>query len=210
MTTKDGGRVTANLVVSGLGGLHSPKHADINGLKGFEGPVFHTAEWPDGFDLKGRRVAIIGTGASAAQVLPAIADDVAEVTVFQRSAAWVFPRLARDIPEKTRARFRRYPWLMRAYRWFLWTFMDVMGMLSLRRNGLLAKRLKQTGLKHLEESVRDPALRQAHARLRARLQAPRHRRRLPDHIQPRACTSGDRPHRPRRGEGRARRERQIA
>lgn len=159
VTTKDGGRVTANLVVSGLGGLHSPKHADIEGLKGFEGPVFHTAEWPDGFDLKGRRVAIIGTGASAAQVLPAIADDVADVTVFQRSAAWVFPRLARDIPEKTRARFRRYPWLMRAYRWFLWTFMDVMGMLSLRRNGLLAKRLKQTGLKHLEESVRDPALR---------------------------------------------------
>ena len=71
-------------MVSGLGGLHSPKHADIKGLKGFEGPVFHTAEWPDGFDLKGRRVAIIGTGASAAQVLPAIADDVAEVTVFQR------------------------------------------------------------------------------------------------------------------------------
>ena len=63
VTTKDGGRVTANLVVSGLGGLHSPKHADIKGLKGFEGPVFHTAEWPDGFDLKGRRVAIIGTGA---------------------------------------------------------------------------------------------------------------------------------------------------
>ena len=95
VTTKDGGRVTANLVVSGLGGLHSPKHADIEGLKGFEGPVFHTAEWPDGFDLKGRRVAIIGTGAIAAQVLPAIADDVADVTVFQRSAAWVFPRLAR-------------------------------------------------------------------------------------------------------------------
>ena len=156
MTTKDGGRVTANLVVSGLGGLHSPKHADIEGLKGFEGPVFHTAEWPDGFDLKGRRVAIIGTGAMP----PRCCRRLPTTSPTSPSFSARLPgcsRGLRDIPEKTRARFRRYPWLMRAYRWFLWTFMDVMGMLSLRRNGLLAKRLKQTGLKHLEESVRDPA-----------------------------------------------------
>ncbi len=80
-------------------------------------------------NLKGRRVAIIGTGASAAQVLPEIAKDVADVTVFQRSAAWVFPRLAHDIPEQRRALFGRMPWLMRLYRWFLWLMMDVIGTL---------------------------------------------------------------------------------
>jgi cation diffusion facilitator CzcD-associated flavoprotein CzcO len=153
------GTVTADLVVSGLGGLHVPKHADIAGLDAFAGTTFHTAEWNHDVDLTGKRVAIIGTGASAAQVLPAIAAQVGDVTVFQRTAAWVFPRMAREIPEERRARFRRHPSLMRLYRWFLWTLMDVVGVLSLRRGGLLAKRLKKAGLDHLDASVRDPELR---------------------------------------------------
>jgi cation diffusion facilitator CzcD-associated flavoprotein CzcO len=157
--TEDGRQLTANVVVSGLGGLHLPNHATISGIDSFDGTLFHTAQWNHTHDLKGRHVAIIGTGASTAQVLPGIADDVAQVTVFQRSAAWVFPRLAHDIPERRRATFRRFPWLMRLYRWFLWLVMDVTGTLSLRRNSWFSNQLKNVGLAHLEASVIDPDLR---------------------------------------------------
>jgi cation diffusion facilitator CzcD-associated flavoprotein CzcO len=155
----DGREVCADVVVSGLGGLHLPNRVKFPGLESFAGTRFHTAEWNHAHDIKGRRVAIIGTGASTAQVLPGIAGDVAEVTVFQRSAAWVFPRLAHDISERRRALFRRMPWLMRLYRWYLFTFMDSLGTMSLRRKGWFAARLKKRGLQHLADSVRDPELR---------------------------------------------------
>ncbi len=157
--TTSGDRISADVVVSGLGGLHMPNHAQIEGRESFTGPLFHTAQWDHSQDLRGRRVAIIGTGASAAQVLPEIAPLVADVTVFQRSAAWVFPRLATDISDARRDTFRRHPWLMRLYRWFLWTLMDVMGTVSLRRGSLMSKRLKKVGIAHIEASVADPQLR---------------------------------------------------
>ena len=157
---KDGATIDAALVVSGLGGLHLPNHADLEGMDTFAGTSFHTAQWNHEHDLTGRRVAIIGTGASAVQVLPAIAEQVEEVSVFQRSAAWVFPRLAREIPEERRAMFRRSKLLLRLYRWFLWMFMDVLGFLSLRRGSWMADRLRRVGLDHLESSVKDPVLRQ--------------------------------------------------
>lgn len=79
--------------------------------------------------------------------------------MFQRSAAWVFPRLATDISDERRALFRKHRWLMRLYRWFLWAMMDVMGTLYLRRGSFLSKRLRKAGLTHLENSVTDPQLR---------------------------------------------------
>jgi cation diffusion facilitator CzcD-associated flavoprotein CzcO len=157
--TADGRGLVADLVVSGLGGLHLPNRATIEGIETFAGARFHTALWDHTQGLAGKRVAIIGTGASAAQVLPEIAKEAADVTVFQRSAAWVFPRLAHGIPAQRRTLFRRMPWLMRLYRWALWSMMDVVGTLSLRRNGWFAARLKKVGLDHLEKSVADPALR---------------------------------------------------
>jgi cation diffusion facilitator CzcD-associated flavoprotein CzcO len=159
VNTADGETITADVVVSGLGGLHLPNHPKLAGLADFEGTVFHTAEWNHDHDLEGRRVAIIGTGASAAQVLPEIADEVAEVSVFQRSAAWVFPRQVAELSEERRARFRRSPWRMRLFRWFLFVLLDGVGVLSLRRNTWFARLLKKTGLRHLNNSVNDPELR---------------------------------------------------
>ncbi len=156
IATRNGENIVADTVVSGLGGLHLPKKIDFEGRDTFRGEMFHTAEWPEGVNLRGKRVALIGTGASAAQTLPGIAGDVADVTVFQRSAAWVFPRLARDISESRRSIFRNVPFAMRAYRSFLFLFMDVMGVWSLRRGTFMAKRLREAGLKHLDESVKDP------------------------------------------------------
>ncbi len=157
--TASGGRYEADVVVSGLGGLHLPNRAQIDGLDAFEGERFHTAEWNHAHDLKGRRVAMIGTGASAAQVLPEIAPDVEHVTVFQRSAAWVFPRMAREIPEARREVFRRSPWRMKLHRWFTWLLMDALGVTSLRRGSWFNERMKRIGLKHLETSVHDPETR---------------------------------------------------
>ncbi len=159
IATKNGQTITADTVVSGLGGLHLPKKIEFEGREAFRGEMFHTAEWRDDVDLKGKKVAMIGTGASAAQILPGIADDVGDVTVFQRSAAWVFPRLAREISENRRSVFRNVPFAMRAYRTFLWLAMDVMGVWSLRRGTFMADRLKKAGLQHLQDSVADPNVR---------------------------------------------------
>lgn len=157
--TATGEHLVADAVVSGLGGLHQPKHADLPGLDNFAGTRFHTARWRHDHDLRGRRVAMIGTGASAAQVLPAIAGDVAEVTVFQRSAAWVFPRMAAEIPPARRRLFRDHPLLMRLYRWLLFLLLDVAGVLSLRRGSRMHARLERAAKDFLERSVEDPETR---------------------------------------------------
>lgn len=158
--TKNGTTFHAAVVVSGLGGLHVPQHSDIRGLEDFQGPKFHTARWDKNCSLEGKKVAIIGTGASAAQVLPAIAEVVDEVSVFQRSAAWVLPRLAQEIDEDRRKLFRSRPWVMRLYRWYLWVLMDVLGTASLRNGSFMNRRITQIAKKHLEASVVDSDLRQ--------------------------------------------------
>lgn len=157
--TRDGSVLQAEVVVSGLGGLHLPNRLKAPGIEEFNGRRFHTALWDDDYDLSDKRVALIGTGASAAQALPGIAPIAKQVTVFQRKAAWVFPRMSAEISDQRRELFNKYPWLMRLYRWFVWLQMDVLGILSLRRNGPLSKRLKQTALDHLAESVSDPEIR---------------------------------------------------
>lgn len=89
VTTVVGEVLTADVVITATGQLNKPKFPIIKGLNTFRGPIFHTAQWPADLDLTGKRVAIVGTGASAMQVLPAIAPTVGHATVFQRSPQWV-------------------------------------------------------------------------------------------------------------------------
>ncbi|MFF5988326.1 flavin-containing monooxygenase [Prauserella flavalba] len=117
----------ANAVITAVGQLNRPKVPDIPGLSSFAGPAFHSAEWPEDLDLTGKRVAVIGSGASAMQIVPAIAGQVSELTVFQRSPQWIAE--ARDV-------FRPYTsaqhWLMDNVPFYLdwyrarlaWTFND--------------------------------------------------------------------------------------
>lgn len=110
----DGSRQTvrANVVISAVGAFNKPKMPNIAGLDTFAGPVVHTARWPtDGLDLKGKRVAVIGNGASAMQLVPAIADEVASVTVFQRSPQWAAPfeKFLTPVPEPVRFLLREVP-----------------------------------------------------------------------------------------------------
>ena len=111
-----GKALTARVLVSAMGVLHHAAIPDINGLEGFAGKVVHTALWDKSLDLSGRNVAVIGTGASAIQVVPAIADEVASMTVFQRTPPWIVPKFDRAFDADEHHRFRRFPWLRRMLR----------------------------------------------------------------------------------------------
>lgn len=117
----------ANVVISAVGLLNVPKMPDIAGLDTFEGPCFHSARWPEGLDVRGKRVAVIGNGASAMQIVPAIAPQVAQVTVFQRSKQWAAPfeRFQKPVPEAARFLLREVPYYQPWYRQRLaWIFND--------------------------------------------------------------------------------------
>ncbi|GAB2532521.1 flavin-containing monooxygenase [Nocardia heshunensis] len=92
VSTDRGDVYTARFLVPALGGIEVPKLPDIPGLESFTGKVMHTSQWDHDYDLTGKRVAVIGTGASALQLIPTIADAVDHLTVFQRRAIWIAPK----------------------------------------------------------------------------------------------------------------------
>jgi cation diffusion facilitator CzcD-associated flavoprotein CzcO len=100
--TDSGDTITARHVVDATGVLTHPKLPDIPGIDDFEGATLHTARWDHSQDLAGKRVAVIGTGASAVQVIPVIADEVAHLTVFQRTPIWCLPKYDAPIPPRAR------------------------------------------------------------------------------------------------------------
>ena len=106
----------ARAVVLGVGPLSRPNIPDIEGLADFEGAAFHSAQWDHDFDLKGKKVGVIGTGASAIQIVPAIAEEVDELVVFQRTPPWVMPRSQRTYSELEKKLFATIPGLQRLYR----------------------------------------------------------------------------------------------
>lgn len=102
----DGAEATCRVLISAVGFLNVPRMPDWPGLETFRGPAFHTARWEHEHDLRGARVAIIGTGSSAAQILPEIAPIAGHVTVFQREPGWVMPKGDRDFTPEERAELR--------------------------------------------------------------------------------------------------------
>ena len=113
----------ANAMISAVGQLNRPNIPDIAGRETFAGPAFHSARWDHGVDLKDKRVAVIGTGASAAQFIPAIAPDVAELYVYQRTPNWFVPvpTYHDDVPDGLRWLFRHVPYYAHWYRfWMFW------------------------------------------------------------------------------------------
>jgi 4-hydroxyacetophenone monooxygenase len=120
-------RHSAAVLISATGQLNRPKVPEVPGIDGFSGPIFHSARWPEDLDVTGKRVAVIGTGASAMQVVPAIADRVAALTVFQRSPHWVAPNenYFREIGEDKHWLHANVPFYQAWYRARLaWTFND--------------------------------------------------------------------------------------
>lgn len=115
--SKDGDIVRACAVISATGPLSQPARPSLPGMESFEGVMFHSAQWRHDVDLTGKRVGIVGTGASAIQIVPAIADRVAHLDVFQRTPPWVLPRDDRPAPRWRRSLYRRVPFLQRLHRW---------------------------------------------------------------------------------------------
>ena len=114
--TTTGGTVLAEVLVAACGQLTRPARPDVPGLAAFRGTVLHSASWDPAVDLRGRRLVVVGTGASAIQIVPAVVSDVARLTVFQRSAAHLVPKPDRRYSTPHHLLFRWAPWWRRAAR----------------------------------------------------------------------------------------------
>ncbi|MEO3787624.1 NAD(P)/FAD-dependent oxidoreductase [Actinocorallia sp. B10E7] len=112
----DGGRLTARFLVSAVGPLDQIKNPAIPGIDTFKGDIVHTARWNHDLDLAGRKVAVIGTGASGLQVIPKLAEQAADLKVYQRTPIWVLPKVDLPIPAPVRSLFRLAPPLQRLVR----------------------------------------------------------------------------------------------
>ncbi len=158
----DGGSLETDVLVPACGQLSRPAKPRIPGLESFAGPVFHSAEWDHDVDLTGKRVAVIGTGASAIQFVPAIVDRVAAMTVFQRSAPYLIPKPDRRYGALTRALLRTAPaarWPGRAF----WTLFFETGALGFTRFPALTPPFRWAHNAMVRRQVPDAGLR---ARLR--------------------------------------------
>lgn len=125
VTVGKGEVVQADMVVSATGGLSQPVYPNIPGIDDFEGNLFHSARWDHDYDLKGKKVGVIGTGASAIQFVPEIAPDVEKLHLFQRTPPWVLSKPDRAISERERERFRRRPFWQRLWRRALYWFLEM-------------------------------------------------------------------------------------
>ncbi len=153
------GSLTADFLVGGGGGLSEPKMPDIPGIPSFAGTAFHSAQWNHAHDLTGRKVAIIGTGASTVQFLPIVQKSAGHITLFQRTPPWVFPHRTRPTKAVERAAYKRFPWTQRVSRSRQYWFAEaVLGSLLIHNSAKL-HRLESLGTKFIERQVADPELR---------------------------------------------------
>jgi cation diffusion facilitator CzcD-associated flavoprotein CzcO len=152
-----GGPRTARHVVVATGALAEPVEPDLPGLASFKGARFHSARWNHDFDLTGKRVAVIGTGASAVQFVPAIAPRVEHLTLFQRTPPWIMPRHDHEIGARARRIFRAVPLAQRLTRAAIYCQFEWM-ILGFRHPPLM-RLAERRARRHLETQVADPVLR---------------------------------------------------
>jgi len=159
--TDTGQEYVAQFLVSGAGGLHIPLIPDIEGIDEFRdagGDMFHSAQWDHGVDITGKRVAVIGTGASAIQIVPEIVGDVAELQLYQRTPAWVMPRPNNAFPEWTRRMFATVPGTRALMRASIYWIHEAVGFAMTRQPRLL-KLGELMGRWNIRRSVKDAELR---------------------------------------------------
>ncbi|GAA5088096.1 flavin-containing monooxygenase [Nocardia iowensis] len=152
------GSFTADTVVSAVGALCEPALPDIKGINDFQGEIFHSARWNHDADLTGKRVAIIGTGASAIQIVPAIAGKVAQLDVYQRTAPWLLPRLDRPYTKPERLAFKYLPGYQRLSRAAIYAARETQ-VVGLAKVPALMQAFELLAKAKLHYEVRDPELR---------------------------------------------------
>jgi cation diffusion facilitator CzcD-associated flavoprotein CzcO len=148
----------ADILVTACGQLSVPKVPPIPGLESFEGPAFHTAHWRHDVDLTGQRVAVIGTGCSAIQVVPAIQPTVGHVDVYQRSPGWTIPKMDYAYRERTKRLLERFPVLQRLDRAAIFAFMEI-GALGMTTKQWLLGPFRALGRRQITKAISDEELR---------------------------------------------------
>ncbi|SDP37385.1 Predicted flavoprotein CzcO associated with the cation diffusion facilitator CzcD [Pedococcus dokdonensis] len=160
LTVADGRQWTCDALVLGAGALHEPRLPEIEGLSSFAGTLAHTAQWPEGTDLTGQRVGVVGTGASAVQLVPAVAPVAAHTTVFQRTAAWTMSKRDEEWSPARQRLFARWPAVQRLVRWRTYWSLEARAPLFVRFPGL-ARLVERIALRELAAAVPDPVTRAA-------------------------------------------------
>lgn len=153
------GDYSSEVLVMATGPWHRPRRPEVPGLAEFPGPVFHTAQWDHTVDLAGRRVAVVGSGASAVQVVPAIQEQAAAVHVFQRTAQWILPKPDFPVPRALGWCLRHLPGAQRVMRSAQFRMQEGFGYVF--RHPRLVRPLQAAARAHLHLAVRDRRLRQA-------------------------------------------------
>ncbi len=157
VTLEDGEQLEANYLIGGTGGLSIPSLPNIKGRDSFDGPSLHTAEWDKTVDISGKRVAVIGTGASAIQLIPSIADKVSALKVFQRTPTWVLPKPDREYFGFEKWLFRKLPFLMRLYRNMIYWRNELFATAFVRKTGIFS--IPQwLANRQISKNIKDPEL----------------------------------------------------
>jgi cation diffusion facilitator CzcD-associated flavoprotein CzcO len=157
LTDRTGRTLHVRSIILSTGPFSHPKLPEIPGIESFAGDTLHSARWK-AQDLTGKRVAVIGTGASAVQIVPSLAATTAQLTVFQRSAAWIGDRMDHVVPESRQKRYRQHPWIQAFERGILYWTLELRGQMMLG-NKWVHKYFHNQSLKKLEREVLNPELR---------------------------------------------------
>lgn len=158
VTLTTGEHLTAPVLISACGQLNQPAYPALPGIAEFQGQSFHSARWRHDIDLTGKRVAVIGTGASAIQFVPQIQPKVAQLSVFQRSPAYVLPKPDRPYRAWELALMRRMPWLQRLDRGVQYLYHEIRGLAFISMPWLM-KLFRFSFERHLNQHIYDPQLR---------------------------------------------------
>lgn len=154
----DGRVTTARVLISAMGGLSRPRIPDFPGLDSFQGMSFHSQQWNHAYDLRGKRVAVIGTGASAIQFVPKIAQQLERLDLYQRTPPWIMPKPDYPVSERIQNWFRKMPALQAAYRNALYWYLEVRAA-GFTGGPAIMKLIQPQAMRHLKKQVPDPALR---------------------------------------------------
>ncbi len=157
---QNGKPYSARTVVAALGPLNVPNIPSFKGQSSFKGKSFHSSEWDHDYDLKGKTVAVVGTGASALQFIPIIAKEVESLHVFQRTPAWVIAKPNPSIPSFVKSIFRVLPFYMKIIRWIMFWFLEFRG-LGFLGNDFIQRFFQWESERYIKKTISDTKLQNA-------------------------------------------------
>ncbi|MBB5156454.1 flavin-containing monooxygenase [Saccharopolyspora phatthalungensis] len=158
VSTAEGPTYVSRFLVLGVGGLHAPRTPDLPGAETFRGEIWHSARWNHDVELTGKRVALVGVGASGVQIVPELADTASSLTIFQRTAPWVLPKADAPVPAWRQRLFRRFPLAQSLHRLRIYLRREQRGIGFHHRPEAL-RSAEPLVRRHIESHIDDPQLR---------------------------------------------------